>query len=246
MNFFERYLGDTYELVDTLKNSVSGFVAVVYDKRAKRLCVMKRREKNSLPIYRTLKALDEPHVPKIFRLFEREGKLIVIEEHVDGQTLEEFLIYRRVEESLAEKILIQLCECLAVLHAKKIIHRDLKPSNIMLTEKNFVKLVDFGIARIFKAESTADTELLGTRGYAPPEQFGLFDFGQTDARSDIYALGVTLKILLGEEYDGRLKKFWTNAPRSTPRNVFNQPKNFASPSCAEKIFITLEKFSPPH
>ena len=153
MNFFERYLGDTYELVDTLKNSESGFVAVVYDKRAKRLCVMKRREKNSLPIYRTLKALDEPHVPKIFRLFEREGKLIVIEEHVDGQTLEEFLIYRRVEESLAEKILIQLCECLAVLHAKKIIHRDLKPSNIMLTEKNFVKLVDFGIARIFKAES---------------------------------------------------------------------------------------------
>ena len=220
MNFFERYLGDTYELVDTLKNSEQGFVAVVYDKRAKRLCVMKQREQSCLPIYRTLKDLDNEHVPKIYRLFERAGKLIVIEEHVDGQTLEEFLIYRSVDESLAEKILIQLCECLAVLHAKKIIHRDIKPANIMLTEKNFVKLVDFGIARIFKAESTADTELLGTRGYAPPEQFGLFDFGQTDARSDIYALGVTMKILLGEGYDGRLKKFLDKCTALDPAQRF--------------------------
>ena len=220
MNFFERYLGDTYELVDTLKNSEQGFVAVVYDKRAKRLCVMKRRAQSCLPIYRTLKDLDNEHVPKIYRLFEREGKLIVIEEHVDGQTLEEFSIYRRVDESLAEKILIQLCECLAVLHEKKIIHRDIKPANIMLTEKNFVKLVDFGIARIFKEESTADTETLGTRGYAPPEQFGLFDFGQTDARSDIYALGVTMKILLGEDYDGRLKKILDKCTALDPAQRF--------------------------
>ena len=220
MNFFERYLGDTYELVDTLKNSEQGFVAVVYDKRAKRLCVMKQREQSCLPIYRTLKDLDNEHVPKIYRLFERAGKLIVIEEHVDGQTLEDFSIYRGVDESLTEKILIQLCECLAVLHAKKIIHRDIKPANIMLTEKNFVKLVDFGIARIFKAESTADTELLGTRGYAPPEQFGLFYFGQTDARSDIYALGVTMKILLGEEYDGRLKKILDKCTALDPAQRF--------------------------
>ena len=72
MNPVEQYLSDTYDLVDTLKNSEQGFVATVYDKRAKRLCVMKRREKNCLPIYQTLKELNLPHVPQIYRLFERE------------------------------------------------------------------------------------------------------------------------------------------------------------------------------
>ena len=152
MDYLERYLGDTYELVDKLKDSEQSFVAAVYDKRARRLCMMKRRDLHSLQIYQTLKELDNPHVPQIYRLFERDEKLIVIEEHIDGQTLEEILIYQpeKFNENLTEKILLQLCECLAVLHERNIIHRDLKPSNILLTEKNFVKLIDFGIARIFK------------------------------------------------------------------------------------------------
>ena len=222
MNFLERYLGDTYELVDTLKSSEQGFVAVVYDKRAKRLCVMKQRALHLLPIYQILKELVNPHVPQIYRSFERDGKLIVVEEHIDGQTLEELLIYQphEINEVLAENILLQLCECLAAFHAKNIIHRDLKPANIMLTEKNLVKLIDFGIARIFKPSSTADTELMGTRGYAPPEQFGLFDFGQTDKRSDIYALGMTIKTLLGENYDGRLKKFLDKCTALEPSQRF--------------------------
>lgn len=241
MDFFEKYLGDTYELVDTLKSSEQSFVATVYDKRAKRLCVMKRREPNCLPIYKLLKDLNSPHVPKIYRLFEREGKLIVVEEHIDGQTLEEFLIYRTVNEALAEKILLQLCDALKELHAKKIIHRDLKPSNIMLTEKNFVKLTDFGIARIFKPESSADTELMGTRGYAPPEQFGLFDFGQTDRRSDIYALGVTIKILLGEGYGGRLKKILEKCTALEPAQRFQSVEELRAAVLSRKKFSFARK-----
>ncbi len=220
MNPLERYLGDTYDLVDTLKSSEQGFVVVVYDKRAKRLCTMKQRQLSSLPIYKTLKELNNPHVPQIYRLIERDGKLIVVEEHIDGQTLEEFFIYRQLDEALTEKILLQLCNALEVLHEQNIIHRDLKPSNIMLTEENFVKLIDFGIARFFKPDSTADTELMGTRGYAPPEQFGLFDFGQTDRRSDIYALGMTIKNLLGEDYDGRFKKVLDKCTALEPSQRF--------------------------
>lgn len=220
MDSLERYLGDTYELVDTLKSSEQGFVAVVYDKRAKRLCTMKQRAWYSLPIYKTLKELNSPHVPQIYRLIERDGKLIVVEEHIDGQTLEEFLLYRQLTETLAEEILLQLCDSLSILHERNIIHRDLKPSNIMLTEENVVKLIDFGIARFFKPESTADTELMGTRGYAPPEQFGLFDFGQTDRRSDIYALGMTIKTFLGEDYNGRLKKVLDKCTALEPAQRF--------------------------
>ena len=241
MDFLERYLGDTYDLVDTLKNSEQGFVVVVYDKRVKRLCTMKQREPVRLPIYRALKELDNPHVPQIYRLFERDGKLIVVEEHIDGQTLEEFLIYRQVDETLAEKILIQLCECLADLHKKNIIHRDLKPSNIMLTEKNFVKLIDFGIARIFKPDSVADTELMGTREYAPPEQFGLFDLGQTDRRSDIYALGVTLKTLLGEDYDGWLKKILDKCTALEPSQRFQSAEQLHDAILFRKKFCPIRK-----
>ena len=205
MNSLEKFLSGGYEFVDELKQN---FVALFYDKNAQRLCVVKKRSMNSFGIYKILKELGDPHIPEIYRLFECDGELIVIEEHIDGQTLEEVLIYRTVviDEKFALEILKGLCECLAAVHAKNIVHRDLKPSNIMIDKNNVVKLIDFGIARTFKPESSTDTEILGTRGYASPEQFGLFDFGQTDSRSDIYSLGVTIKQLLGEDYRGDLLK----------------------------------------
>ena len=244
MNSFERYLGDTYELVDTLKNSEQGFVAAVYDKRARRLCTMKQRDLKSLPIYQTLKDLNNPHVPTIYRLFERDEKLIVVEEYIDGQTLEEILLYQStaLDEASAEKILLQLCDALAAFHAENIIHRDLKPSNIMLTEKIFVKVIDFGIARIFKPESSADTETLGTKGYAPPEQYGLFDFGQTDPRSDIYALGVTIKELLGRDYDGRLKKILDCCTEPAPAQRYQSADELRRAVTNSKIFGRIKNF----
>ncbi len=89
----------------------------------------------------------------------------------------------------------KLCRVLAYLHNQQppIIFRDLKPSNIMLRTDNEVKLIDFGIARHFKPGQSKDTQAFGTIGYAPPEQHGK---GQTDVRSDIYALGATLHHLV--------------------------------------------------
>lgn len=222
MNFFEKYLTDTYELVETLKSSAQDFIAVAYDKRAKRLCVIKQRALHSRPIYQILKELDEPHVPKIYRLFELDGNFFVVEEHIDGLTLEDTAIYQTetFDENFATRILLSLCDCLEVVHAKNIVHRDIKPSNIMVTEAGAVKLIDFGIARIFKPDRRADTELLGTRGYAPPEQFGLFGLGQTDSRSDIYSLGVTIKNLLGEDYSGKLTDILSRCTSPDPAQRF--------------------------
>jgi len=208
MTAFDTYLGDAYDLVDVLKSTDRSFVALVYDKNSKRLCVMKERALQSTGLYKILRESDNPYVPKIFRLFERDGKLIVVEEHIDGQTLGELSEYR--PEILTEKfvtdIFMQICDALAPLHKANVIHRDLTPSNIMVTKGNVVKLIDFGIARIFKPESHADTEFLGTRGYAAPEQLGVFELGQTDARTDIFILGTTIKNLLGKDYRGRLAK----------------------------------------
>ena len=222
MTDFDKFFGATYDLVDTIKSDGKSFVAVVYDKHAKRLCLMKERDARLTELYKILRELDLPHVPKIYRTFDRDGKLVVIEEHIDGQTLDEILTYRPeiLSEKLATKILLQVCDALVELHKADIIHRDLTPSNIMLTADNAVKLVDFGIARIFKPESSADTEFLGTRGYAAPEQFGVFDLGQTDARTDIFVLGTTVKNLLGKDYRGKLVDVLNRCTDLNPANRY--------------------------
>lgn len=244
MNSFARYLGNTFETVEVLKSTGQSFVALVYDKMAQRLCVMKWRSLHLLEIYRTLKDLNEPHVPEIYRLFEQDGGLIVVEEHIDGQTLDEILTYQTlaVDEKFALEILKQICTCLAVIHKAAIVHRDIKPSNIMLTKGHVVKLIDFGIARIFKPESRADTEILGTRGYASPEQFGLFDCGQTDARSDIYSLGVTIKQLLGEDYRGRLLKILNRCTALDPSRRYQSVAEILNAIDRGRKLRILKKF----
>ena len=242
-DFLKKYLGDTFELVEVLKNSEQNFIATVYDKHAKRLCVMKQRALTSRPIYQILKELNEPHIPKIYRLIELDGKLIVVEEHIDGLTLEDTAIYQTetFDENFATRILLSLCDCLEVIHAKNIVHRDIKPSNIMLAGEQ-IKMIDFGIARIFKPDSRADTELLGTRGYAPPEQFGLFDLGQTDSRSDIYALGVTIKNLLGEDYRGKLSGILNRCTSPDPLQRFQSAAELRRAVINNQKFYRANKF----
>lgn len=106
-------------------------------------------------------------------------------------------------EKTTQFIFPKLCDAVAQLHASfdpSLIHRDIKPSNIMILAdgtddpRNLqVKVIDFGIARLFNEDSDCDTRALGTRAYAPPEQFG---YGQTDVRSDVYALGAVLYFML--------------------------------------------------
>ena len=212
MNHFERYLGDTFELVDVIKSAEQGFVAIVYDKKIQRVCTMKERSLNSLEIYKTLKEINNPNIPEIYRTFERDGKLIVVEEYIDGQTLEEILIYQMpaFDEKFAPEILKQICNCLAVVHKSDIVHRDIKPSNIMLTKGNVVKLIDFG---------------------------------QTDARSDIYSLGITVKQLLGENYHGWLLKILNRCTALEPNQryqsvseIFNAIDNTRKFQIVKKIF----------
>jgi serine/threonine protein kinase len=142
----------------------------------------------------TLAQLKHPAIPAISDRFDDQNRHYLVMEYVEGRNLEEELAARGgpFPESLVVDVARQLCDVLAYLHGLQppIIYRDMKPSNVMLTGKGRVVLIDFGIARLFKGSRKGT--MIGTLGFAPPEQYQ----GVADPRSDIYSLGATLHYVL--------------------------------------------------
>ena len=147
------------------------------------------------------------HLPHILRCEDREEGRIVVMDYIAGETLDALVEREEPSTELALRLFPQLCAAVRELHEgfrNPIIHRDLKPSNVMVEHgTGTLYLIDFGIARVHKDGADTDTQHFGTRGYAPPEQFG---FSQTDVRSDVYAMGVLLYFMLvGETPDERVR-----------------------------------------
>ena len=152
---------------------------------------------NFLAEARILSRLNHPNLPAFTDFFTEGARHFLVMEFIDGSTLEDLL--DRNKGPFSEPRVLgwarQLCDVLEYLHNQQpsVIFRDMKPSNIMLTRSGRIKLIDFGIARLFRNRGSQDTQLLGTPGFAPPEQYGS---AQTDERSDIYSLAMTLFQLL--------------------------------------------------
>ncbi len=142
--------------------------------------------------------LSHPNLPHIYDAFNERGRSYLVMDFVDGKTLLQLLKesgFRPLPVAQVLGYALQLCDVLAYLHQQHppIIFRDLKPTNVMVTANGHVFLIDFGIARIFKEGQEQDTALLGSPGYAAPEQHGS---AQTNPRSDLYSLGATLHCCL--------------------------------------------------
>ncbi len=217
MEIWEKYLGDFYENLDTLKEEGDKKVSLLYDRQGKRLCVLKEQEISTFSVYNFLKTCKNKHIPQIYYVLEEAEKCFVLEEHIAGKTLSRILDEGgEIPEDDIENILEQLLKCLMPLHQANIIHRDIKPSNLILTNDNILKLIDFGIARTVKQESATDTVCFGTRGFSPPEQYG---FGQTDARSDIYGVGMTIKMFRPQSE--KLRRIVKKATEFSPENRYS-------------------------
>ena len=140
-----------------------------------------------------LMRLNHPCFPRIYDVIEKPEMVVMIMDYIEGHTLREVIHEKgAMKEEQVIHIGRQLCEVLQYLHQMDppVIYRDLKPGNIILRPDKNIMLLDFGTAREYKPRNLSDTTCLGTRGYAAPEQYG--GMGQTDARTDIYGLGVTL------------------------------------------------------
>ena len=144
--------------------------------------------------YKMLEGEDIPGIPKVFACNFIEGYFCVEEEYIDGISLQEMVDGgERMEEARARELILVICRTLSSLHAKGIIHRDIKPEHVMLTAEGKIYLIDLDAAMRLIPEKTSDTRLLGTAVYAAPEQFGL---KRSDVRTDIFAVGILLNILL--------------------------------------------------
>jgi hypothetical protein len=170
------------------------------------LKVFKRTYKYSL--YEKLSKLAHINMPIIHRIGLMDDCFYVIEEYIEGRTLQEIL---ETDGAFNAKstidIISQLCDVLMYLHNQipSLIHRDITPSNVILSSEGIIKLLDFDIAREHKETVSKDTEVFGTKPFAPPEQYG---FAQSDNRTDIYSLGILMTSMLTNTYDpNRIKSF---------------------------------------
>lgn len=187
-----------YDTLHVLKRSPRGTVSVVRHKKSGTRYVF-RRYSGSGEVYRRLLPVLCPHLPQIMEAAEQDGQTAVLEKYVQGDTLAELLTGAKLTEKEARQVTMQLCQALHVLHSMGAVHRDVKPENVILRGSDAV-LIDFDAARIYKDESESDTQVLGTTGFAAPEQYGIF---QSDERADIFSLGVLLNIMLTGKHPSR-------------------------------------------
>ena len=146
----------------------------------------------------TLKRLKHPYLPSIIDVIEDDETFIIVMDYVEGRSLDKILEEHGVQqESVVVEWAKQLCDVLGYLHSRTpaIIYRDMKPANVMLKPDGTVTLIDFGTAKNYEI-NYGETTGIGTIGYAAPEQYIGSGLGRTDARTDIYCLGMTLYHLL--------------------------------------------------
>lgn len=213
----KKFLESRFEKIKILQQTDKSGVWLAQERATKKLVVIKFLNSIGLP-YQSLKKISHPLWAKIFYCAQDSADTVIVEEFLQGESLAEMIEQKKfLSDAQARKILLQMCDGLKILHENKIIHRDIKPSNLILQTGEIIRLIDFDAARIFNAEKKVDTHSLGTKGYAPPEQFG---YGQTDNRSDIFSLGVTIFEILGDNCGNRLKKILLKCTELDPKNRF--------------------------
>lgn len=177
-------------------------VSVLSEKNGCRVLRLRHRQTNrdlvlrsfpkAVEAYEILCGIHCENLPMIYDVIATDDGQIVLEEYIDGLTVAQVLETGTYRPRGAKKVMAGVCNGLTVLHDRGIIHRDVKPENVVIDTQGRVVLIDLNASRII-GPSSKDTVIMGTVGYASPEQLGL---SQSDARTDLYAAGVLLNVML--------------------------------------------------
>ena len=186
---------ERYQIIHTIAASELKTIWLVYHPIEQVYYIMKRLPaETNTKLYEQMKIHPHPYIPSIHESFLQEGYFYVVETFVNGPTLGYVMSSHPLGEETAVRYIVQLCDALNHLHHLNppLIHRDIKAENILIVDQH-IMLIDFEIARQFSETANKDTQVLGSVGYAAPEQYG---FNQSDERTDIYAVGVLMNYLL--------------------------------------------------
>lgn len=185
---------DSYRVIRVLADKPSGKTELVMD-GAGRLLVRKRAQETLVnqQAWKTLSELHSPLLPQVEDMYYLPGECVIVTTYVNGVTLSELVTSTgALNATEAVGYLRDLCAAASELHAHGIVHRDIAPGNVVVVDGE-ARLIDLGNVRAYVEGAQHDTTRLGTWGFAAPEQYG---FAQTDARSDVYALGSVLGYML--------------------------------------------------
>ena len=211
-SFMERYIEECFQVEAELKASPRGTVERLRQNNSHQRYIC-RRYNGCAEVYLSLLGRSCPYLPRIYEAAleqhnekgcvsdtgQAERRMLILEEYVVGDTLATLLQAGPMTGRQVRKICIQLCKGLHVLHSLGWVHRDIKPENVII-QGNRAVLIDYDAARSYDSGKDQDTRVLGTVGYAPPEQYGI---SETDFRADIYAMGVLMNVMLTGEHPSR-------------------------------------------
>ena len=180
-----------YSLVSVLSDKNECKVLKLKNKKTDAHMVLRSLPK-ALAAYEELYTIKCENLPLVYDIINLDDGQIVLEEFIEGITIAEVMESGKYRYMGTRKVMRSVCHALAVLHERNIVHRDVKPENVIISKDGRVVLIDLNASRKISTASK-DTVVMGTVGYASPEQLGI---SQSDARTDIYALGVLLNVMI--------------------------------------------------
>lgn len=225
-----------YEDIDIINQRSD--IVLVRSMEDGKLYVKKFLKDYNLSVYEYFKANPVKYMPRLIEVYEGSNNLVIIEEYIEGSTISAVLENGRLKQKQAIAIAISICKIVSRLHnlTPPIIHRDIKPSNIILANDGAVYLLDINVAKWYKHDEVEDTKMYGTLYYAAPEQLG-YGFGGSSEKSDIYAVGILLNVML----TGKLPKETKAAGEAWPiieRCISMDPDNRYT---ANELIVALER-----
>ena len=216
--------------MEDIKENEKTKLSIVYHQDRRISCVLRICKNRDLSfVCEALCKIRNPGAVVVYGYVYENGDTYILEEYLDGRTIEKIMEDEGVfTEDKVARIIIEVCKALEVLHRERppIVHNDINISNIMICEDGRVKLFDFDISRLYKKGQNQNTTLFGTEEYASPEHFG---YGQSEPRTDIYCLGVTMHKMLTNNgltnehrmtYQGKLERILSKCLAFDPKNRY--------------------------
>ncbi len=205
------------EVIETISDKAEKRIDLVIDRDTGMVFIQKIILGDMCSLYEAVKTLNSRYLPKIYSVSYKDEHTYVVVEKIEMLTLDKYLERSKADIRDVYKVANDIAHALRDLHMVKIVDRDVKPANIFY-DGDKALLFDFDIAR-FYGNHAHDTRLLGSPGYAAPEQYG---FGESNDKSDIYGLGKVMDYMLkkGGLEDRHLFKIIDKATKIDPKDRY--------------------------